>query len=216
MQIGFVGYGSMTAALAPRFRAAGHGVFLGGHNPGKARAAAEKVGPGVGSGDTAAAVAFGDVVVIATPHDKVFDAIDTAGGPGAFAGKVVVDINNPVPGYASGDFTVATYADGRSLAEAIADRLPDAEVCKAFNCCQAKVWAMDPPVFDGRRLVTFTCASGDRAREVAKQLVEAVGSEPLDLGELKYARKLEAVAGIVIQLLMTGSDPHTVLNLVRP
>ncbi len=74
---------------------------------------------------------------------------------------------------------------------------------------------MDPPLFDGRRLVTMTCANGDRARDVAKQLVEAVGSEPLDLGDLKYARKLESMAGIVIQLLFSGHDMKTVLNLVK-
>ena len=213
MNIAFVGYGSMTQALALRFKAAGHKVFLGGHNPAKAEAAAGKVDAD-GHGDTRAAVEFGEVVVLATPHDKVFDAIDQAGGPGVFAGKVVVDINNPVPGYADGDFTVRTYDGGRSLAEAIADALPDAQVCKAFNCCQAKVWAMDPPAFDGRRLVTFTCANGDRARDVAKGLVEAVGSEPNDLGDLTCARRIEAVAGIVIQLLFSGRDPRTALNLV--
>ena len=215
MRIGFVGYGNMTRALAPRFHAAGHEVFLGGHNPDKAAAAAGEIDPGVGSGDTAAAVAFGEVVVMATPHDKVFEAIDAAGGPAAFNGKVLIDINNPVPNYADGDFTVATY-DGRSLSEAIAERLPDAEIAKAFNCCQAAVWTMDPPEFDGRRLVTFTCASDDRARRVVKELVEATGSEPLDLGDLTCARRLESLAGIVIQLLITGSDPHTVVNLIRP
>ncbi len=107
MKIGFIGYGSMTKALAPRFKAAGHDVFLGGHHPDKAKAAAEEVGAD-GSGDTKAAVAFGEVVVMATPHDKVEDAIADAGGPFAFAGKVVVDINNPVSGYMDGDFTVAT------------------------------------------------------------------------------------------------------------
>ncbi len=212
MNIAFIGYGSMTKALAPRFKTAGHDVFLGGHNPGKAKAAADVIGAS-GSGDTKDAVAFGKVIVLATPHDKVDDAIGDAGGPSAFAGKVVVDINNPVPGYADRDFTVVTY-DGKSLAEAIADKLPDAEVCKAFNCCQADVWTMDPPLFDGRKLVTMTCANGERARSVAKQLVEATGGEPLDLGDLKYARKLEAMAGIVIQLLFSGRDTKTVLNLV--
>ena len=208
-----IGYGSMTKALAPRFKATGHDVFLGGHNPAKSKAAAEEVGAD-GSGNTAAAVDFGEVVVLATPHDKVDDAISDAGGAPAFAGKVVVDMNNPVPGYAKGDFTVATY-DGMSLAEHIAKQLPDADVCKAFNCCQAKVWQMDPPLFDGRILVTMTCAAGDRSREVARQLVEATGSEPLDLGGLKAARRLENLAGIVIQLLFSGRDPKTVLNLVQ-
>ena len=213
MNIGFIGYGSMTQALAPRFIAAGHGVFLGGHNPDKAKSVADEVGAG-GSGDTAAATGFGDIVVLATPFDKIDDAIAGAGGAGAFDGKVVIDINNPVAGFMERDFTNATYADGKSLAETIADKLPGAEVAKAFNCCQAKVWEMDPPEFDGRRLVTMFAANGDRAREVAKQLIEATGSDALDLGDFKRCRNLEALAGIVIQLLFSGHDPLTALNLV--
>ena len=213
MNIAFIGYGSMTQALAPRFIATGHSVFLGGHNPEKAKGVADEIGAS-GSGDTAAAVTFGEVIVFATPFDKIDDAITAAGGPGAFDGKVVIDINNPVAGYMSGDFTVATFDDGKSLAETIADKLPKAEVAKAFNCCQAKVWAMDPPEFDGRRLVTMTAANGDRARDVAKQLIEATGSQPLDLGDFKRTRNLEAIAGVVIQLLFSGHDPHTALNLV--
>ena len=42
MNIAFIGYGSMTKALAPRFKAAGHKIFLGGHNPDKAADAAKK------------------------------------------------------------------------------------------------------------------------------------------------------------------------------
>ncbi|MEM1012132.1 MAG: NAD(P)-binding domain-containing protein [Planctomycetota bacterium] len=215
MKIGFVGYGSMSKALAPRFRTAGHSVFLGGHNPDKAKAAAEEVNAD-GHGDTAAAVAFGEVVVLGTPHDKVFDAIDDAGGPSTFAGRVVVDINNPVAGWSTGDFANKTYDDGKSLAEAIADKLPEAEVCKAFNCCQAKVWEMDPPIINGQRLVTFTAANGDKARQVAADLVKAVGSDHIDLGDLTKSRNLEAIASVEIQLLFSGMDPRSVITLVRP
>jgi hypothetical protein len=38
----------------------------------------------------------------------------------------------------------------------------------------------------------------------------------VDLGELKYARLLESAAAIVIKLLFSGRDPHTVLNLIQP
>lgn len=85
-------------------------------------------------------------------HEVVFDAMRAAGGPGAFAGKV----HNPVPNVMQGDFLVRTY-DGKSLAEAIAANAAAAKVVKAFNMCQAKDWQMDPPMCDGRRLVTLFC-----------------------------------------------------------
>nr|MBA2527868.1 hypothetical protein [Pyrinomonadaceae bacterium] len=52
------------------------------------------------------------------------------------------------------EFLAKTY-EGASLAEAIAARVPEARVVKAFNMCQAMVWKMDPPSFDGRRLVVL-------------------------------------------------------------
>ena len=215
MKIAFIGYGSMATALAPRFKAAGHDVMLGGHNPEKATTAAGEAGI-EHSGDTKAAARFGEVVVLATPFDKIDDAIAQAGGAPAFEGKVVIDINNPVAGYADGDFTAKTFDGGKSLAETIADKLPGAQVAKAFNMCQAKVWTLDPPIIGGKRLITMFASNGDRARDVAKSLIEAVGSEPLDIGPLKYARHLEGAAALVIQQLFSGADMRTVLNLLRP
>ena len=213
MNIGFVGYGNMTRALASRW-VGRHRVTIGGRDAGKAAALAGELGASAAA-DAAGVVAAGDVVVLATPHDQVFSAIDAAGGPGAFVGKVVVDINNPVSGIRQGDFVVATF-EGKSLAEAIAARLPGAHVVKAFNMCQAKVWTMGPPVMDGRTLVTLIAGDDAGAKGAVAELVRDIGSEPLDIGDLRYARALEAAAGLVIKLLLSGRDPRTVLNLIQP
>ncbi|MEM7627176.1 MAG: NAD(P)-binding domain-containing protein [Planctomycetota bacterium] len=213
MKIGFIGYGSMARALAGRW-AGQHELFIGGRNAEKAAALATELGHDTPHGSPAQAVDFADVVVPATPHQAVFDAIAEIGAD-AFAGTTLIDINNPVPGAFDGDFLVQQY-DGRSLAEAIADAAPGARVVKAFNMCQAKVWEMDPPVFDGRRLVTMICGDDTDAKATVAALVEAVGSEPLDVGGLPYARQLEACASLVIKLLLSGHDPYTVLNLIQP
>ena len=162
-------------------------LFVGGRDATKARALADKFGHGTKSGSEADAAAF--------------------------AGKVLLDINNPVVDFTHGDFLVKTF-DGKSLAEAIAANAPAARVVKAFNMCQAKVWQMDPPVFDGRRLVTLFCGDDVGAKRQVATLIEDIGCEPVDLGELKYARLLEPAAAIVIKFLFAGRDPHTVLNLV--
>lgn len=93
MKIAFIGYGNMASALGGR-RASAHEVFIGGRNAGRAAVLAADIGA-AGSGSVAEAVAFGEVVVIATPADAVAEAIRNAGAD-AFAGKIVVDINNPV------------------------------------------------------------------------------------------------------------------------
>ena len=214
MKIGFIGTGSMAEALASRW-AGKHELFVGGRDPAKAQALAAKLGSGVGHGSEAQAAAFGRVVVLATPHEAVFDAMTAAGGPAALAGKVLLDINNPVTDYKTGDFTVKSF-DGKSLAEAIAAFAPGAAVVKAFNMCQAAVWKLDPPVFDGRRLVVLYCGDDAPAKREAAELIADVGCDPVDLGELKYARLLEPAAAIVIKFLMSGRDVKTVLNLIQP
>jgi len=213
MKIGFIGYGNMAEALASKW-VGKHAVFIGGRNLEKAQALANRLAAGVGFGSEAQAVAFGDTIVLATTHEAIPAVMEAAGGAGAFAGKIILDINNPVD-VMHGDYLTRTY-DGISLAEAIAVYAPQAKVVKAFNMCQAKVWQMTPPLFDGRRLVTLYCGDDGGAKKQIAALIEDVGSEPEDLGELKYARLLEPAAAIVIKLLFSGRDPHTVLNLIKP
>ncbi len=213
MKIGFIGYGNMAESLASRW-VNKHEVLIGGRDATKARRLAEKLGHGTQNGSESDAAAFADVIVMATTHEAVFDAMSVAGGPAAFAGKVLLDINNPVD-VTRGEFLAKTY-EGASLAEAIAARVPEARVVKAFNMCQAMVWKMDPPLFDGRRLVVLHCGDDAEAKRQVAALIQDTGCEPLDVGELKYARSLEAAAAIVIKLLLSGRDPDTVLNLIQP
>lgn len=211
MKIGFIGYGSMAEALASKW-VTKHSLFIGGRNLEKAEKLAKKLGANVKFGSIAEAAKFGEIVVLATPHQAVLEAIDAAGGNDALAGKVLLDINNPVD---TSDFLAKNY-DGVSLAEEIAKNAPDASVVKAFNMCQAKVWQMKPPVFDDRPLVVMYCGDSDQAKEKIAVLIEDVGCQAKDIGDLKYARMLEPAAAIVIKLLFSGHNAYTVLNLIQP
>ncbi|MGD1912969.1 MAG: NADPH-dependent F420 reductase [Rivularia sp. (in: cyanobacteria)] len=211
MKIGFIGYGSMAEALASKW-VEKHSIFIGGRNLEKAELLAKKLGKNVDFGTEAQAADFGEIIVLATRHEVVFEAINAAGGSDALAGKVLLDINNPVE---TSDFFAKSY-DGVSLSEKIAEVIPNAHVVKAFNMCQAKVWEMKPPVFDGRRLVVMYCGDNNQAKEKIAVLIEDVGCEAKDIGDLKYARMLEPAAAIVIKLLFSGHNPYTVLNLIQP
>ena len=211
MKIGFIGYGSMAEALASKW-VAKHSLFIGGRNLEKAEKLANKLGTEVKFGSEAEAATESEIVVLATPHEAVFDAIDKIGGNEELKDKILLDINNPVD---TSDFLAKTY-DGLSLSEKIASVVKDAHVVKAFNMCQASVWKMNPPVFDDRPLVVMYCGDNDSAKEKIAALIEDVGCEAKDIGGLKYARMLEPAAAIVIKLLFSGHDSHTVLNLIQP
>lgn len=211
MKISFIGYGSMAEALASKW-VGKHSLFIGGRNSEKAETLARQLGLDVKFGTAKEAAAFGEIIVLATPHEAVFEAIEAAGGSNALANKVLLDINNPVD---TSDFLTKSY-DGVSLSEAIAKAAPQSHVVKAFNMCQAKVWKMQPPVFDDRRLVVMYCGDSQEAKEKVALLIENVGCEPQDVGDLKYSRMLEPAAALVIKFLFSGRDPLTVLNLIQP
>lgn len=219
MKIGFVGYGNMARALSKRW-ASSHDVFIGGRNVDRAAELASEI-EAAGHGSVAEAVQFGDVIVLATPAHAVGDAIAKGGGPNAFAGKVVIDINNPVnvpggPHDNEGEHYLPIAFDQGSLAEHIAAMVPGAHVVKAFNMCQASVWEMDPPEFDGRKLVTLYCGEDAGAKSKVAELIEEIGCDAVDVGELRYSRLLEASACLVIKFLFSGRDMRTVLNLIQP
>lgn len=208
MKVGFVGAGGMAKALAGKW-VGKHDVTLSGRTPEKTAEAAEAVSAKVGTASEA--VAFGDVVVLATRWEDVFTAIEAAGGPEAFRGKTVIDINNPV----SIETFLTTRDDGRSLTQAISGTLPEAHVGKAFNMAQVAVWEDPDMTFDGRQMVTLYTAD-EQADAAIAQLISDVGAQPLRLGGNEHAYQLEAAAAMVIKFLFAGSDPHTIFNFIRP
>ncbi len=208
MNIGFVGAGGMAKALAGKWTDR-HEVMLSGRRPDKTREAAEAVGAQAGTAREA--VAFADIVVLATRWEDVFTAIDAGGGPAAFDGKIVIDLNNPV----NIESFLTTREDGRSLTEAIAETLPGAHVGKAFNMAQVAVWKDPDMTYDGRQMVTLYTADEGASAAIA-ELIGDVGAEPLRLGGNEHAYQLEAAAAMVIKFLFAGADPHTIFNFIRP
>lgn len=139
------------------------------------------------------------------------DLEKAAGGAQAFAGKVVIDINNSI----SLETFLTTRDDGRSLTEAIAEALPGAHVGKAFNMAQVAVWEDPDMTYDGRQMVTLYTAD-EAADAVIAALIADVGAAPLRLGDNGHAYQLEAAAAMVIKFLFAGRDPHTIFNFIQP
>jgi predicted dinucleotide-binding enzyme len=210
MRIGTLGAGMMTEALAAGWVRAGHEVMVGGRTPEKAAAVAERIGARAGTLSEAAR--FGDAALLAVRRDGLVTTLEQAGAEqGTLAGKTVIDCGNTVD---TSDFSLVTW-EGKSLAEQAQRLAPGSHVVKAFNLAHAKVWQMTPPVFDGRPLaVPF--AGDDEGKRVAGRLIADLGCEPLDAGDLRQARHLEAMAIVIIRLLFGGYDPYSVFAFVSP
>jgi len=91
--ISIIGTGDMAAAIGGLAAKAGHTVEVMGRDAARARALAEQVGAGATTGTFGAAPA-GDMVILAVPYSAVLDVVKQYGEE--LAGKVLVDITNPV------------------------------------------------------------------------------------------------------------------------
>jgi 8-hydroxy-5-deazaflavin:NADPH oxidoreductase len=146
----------------------------------------------LGRGDADTAVT-GDVVVLAVPYPAVADVL--AQRSDQLAGKVVVDITNPL------DFetfdSLVVPADGSAAAE-IAAALPQSRVLKAFNTTFAATLASGT-VGDVPTAVLIAGDDAD-AKALLADIVTAGGLRAIDAGSLRRARELEAVGFLQITL----------------
>ena len=136
----------------------------------------------------------GEVVVLAVPYPAVADVL--AQRREQLAGKVVVDITNPL-NFATFDSLVVP-ADGSATAE-IAAALPESRVVKAFNTTFAATLASGTV----GELPTTVLIAGDNAdaKALLAGIVTAGGSiRAIDAGDLRRARELEALGFLQITL----------------
>ena len=169
-----IGTGAMGTAIAEVLRRGGATVELFGR-------------------EQADATPSGDVVVLAVPYPALPEVLRAHGAH--LAGKVVVDITNPLDFETFDGLTVA--ADSSAAAE-LAAQLPTSRVVKAFNTTFAGTLSAGTvgPV------TTTVLVAGDDADAKAQvaALVQAGGLRSTDAGSLRRAREMEAIGFLQITL----------------
>ncbi|AEG44677.1 NADPH-dependent F420 reductase [Isoptericola variabilis] len=164
--LSIIGTGTMAQAIADVARKGGSTVDL------------------IGRGDTTPVT--GDVVVLAVPYGAVAEIVEQRGAE--LAGKVVVDITNPVD-FETFDGLVVP-ADSSAAAE-IQAALPDSRVVKAFNTTFAGTLTAGTV---GDVTTTVLVAGDDEdAKRLVSDVVDAAGLRAVDAGPLRRARELEAL-----------------------
>lgn len=140
--------------------------------------------------------ATGDIVVLAVPASALSEVLASRGD--SFAGKIVVDITNPV------DFetfdSLVVPADSSATAE-LAVALPQSRVIKAFNTTFAATLVAGTV---GPVTTTVLIAGDDaEAKSQLAAVVTAAGLNAVDAGSLRRARELEALGFLQITLAAT-------------
>ena len=194
--VSILGSGNMARGIGTRAVAGGNSVQILARDPEQSAAVANELG---GSA-TSAAIGdplTGDVVVLAVPYPAAAPLVQQYGDQ--LAGKVVVDITNPL-NVETFDGLV-TPADS-SAAQEIAKVAPsDARVVKAFNTTFAGT-LVEGQVKD-QPLDVFIAGDDADAKSTVASIVEAGGLRPIDAGPLANARYLEGLGFLHIALQMS-------------
>ena len=138
---------------------------------------------------------FGDIVVLAVPYTALPELAEKHREQ--LAGKIVVDITNPVD-FAT--FTPVAFDAGSGAAD-LAAKLPESRVLKAFNTNFAPTLATKTV---GGRTTTVLVAGDDAdAKSTLSAALTAGGVDVVDAGPLARARELEAVGFLQMGLAVT-------------
>lgn len=189
MKFAVIGSGNVGSAIARAAARTGHDVVVA-----VARDDLHGVGEALGVDTTRSntdAVGGADAVVLAVPFTAVESIASEIGDQ--VAGKVVIDVTNPVREDYSGLVT-----EGTSGAEIVQGHLPQARVVKAFNTALAA--NQDVGEVDGVQLDGFVAGDDADAKTQVAGFLEQIGFRPIDVGALAMARYLEAMAFLNISL----------------
>ena len=226
MNIAVLGTGTVGRTIAGKLSELGHVVVVGTRDPQAtvARTESDAMGnppysawqaenPAVRLAPFAEAAAFGELVVLATSGSGALDALTRAGAEN-LAGKVLLDISNPLDG--SQGFPPTLFVkDTDSLAEQLQRAFPTARVVKSLNTMTAAVM-VDPGRVSGGEHSVFVSGDDEEAKQTVASLLEDFGhTDVIDLGDLSTARGAEMYLPLWLRLMGSLGTPFFNIKVVR-
>ncbi len=187
MNVTIIGSGNMAKAIGTRLVNGGHDLTIHAKDLNKAN----KLVDGLKSVKPPAKVRVDsigadtdEVVIFAVPYTEIQNLANDYKG---LAGKVVIDITNPV------DFNTFQLIPepGQSGAQEVAKLLPDTKVVKAFNTTLAG--PLEVGVVDGKQLDVFIAGDDQEAKDTVIELIKTSAMRPVDVGPLANSRHLEGL-----------------------
>jgi NADPH-dependent F420 reductase len=215
MKITIIGAGNMGRGIGHRLVSGGHEVTLVDNSLESAETLAKELNAiaqkgGSAQAATLSSVALGDVVILAVGYGANLELGKQLGQK--LAGKVVVDIANPLNASFDGLVTGGTTSSAEELAKVVP---AGAKVVKAFNTTFAGTLVAGN--VGGTPLDVFIAGDDEAARKIVAGLVTDGGLVAVDAGPLLRSRELEGLAllGITLQMRLNLGFA-TAWKLVRP
>ncbi|MFI8100531.1 NADPH-dependent F420 reductase [Streptomyces sp. NPDC086023] len=213
MHYAVLGTGSVGRTLAARLVSLGHDVVVGTRDPEATLARTEPDGRGLAPfaqwqaenstvrlATFAHAAAQGEVVVNTTNGSASLAVLDAAGAAN-LAGKVLVDIANPLD-FSAGFPPSLDPVNTDSLGERIQRAHPAARVVKTLNTMHALIM-VDPSRIQGDHNVFLSGDDADAKKDVT-ELLRSFGwpdRSIIDLGGIETARGTEMLLPVWLRLM---------------
>jgi len=187
LKIGMIGAGREGGALGALFVKAGHPVKFSSRHPENLKGLVTGLGPLAQAGTVEAAIAFGDVVVIAIPYTAM-EQIGKAHSDALAKKALVIDVSNPFPRRDGEDFVKSVGAQG-GPGLVTAKFLPGAPIVRAFNAIgysRLPALAHRP----GEPVGVPIAGDDPKAIALAESLIRGIGFEPVLVGGLAMGKHL--------------------------
>jgi predicted dinucleotide-binding enzyme len=226
MKIAVLGTGVVGQSLAGRLSELGHEVTVGTRDVDATLARTEPDGMGnppfgawadahsqVRLATFADAAADAELVVNATSGAASISTL-TAAGRENLAGKVLLDIANPLD-FSQGFPPTLLVKDTDSLGEQIQREFPELRVVKALNTMNAHLMVEPRRLADGDH-TAFVSGNDTDAKKTVIDLLTSFGhTDVIDLGDITSARGAEMLLPIWVRLMGALNTPSFNFKIVR-
>ena len=207
MTTAIIGIGNLGGSLARHLVDGGESVVLAAKDGSRAEALAHELGPLASAASVEAAIAGADTVVLAVWLETTRELL--ARDATLLDGKVVVDPSNPI-GFDDKGQMIRTLPDGQSAGSVVAGLLPaSARYVKGFGTLAATDLASrgnrEP------RVVLFYATDDDTAGTTIERLIRAAGFEPLKVGGVGDAGRIEGPSGDLQGAVLDIDQAHAAL-----
>ena len=227
MKIAVLGTGMVGRTIAAGCADLGHEVAIGTRDPEATLARTEpdahgqpalprlarRAPRGARSRTFAEAAEQAELVVNATNGGVSIEVLTQAGAAN-LAGKVLLDIANPLD-FSQGFPPTLFVKDTDSLGEQIQRAFPDAKVVKTLNTMTAALM-VEPALAAGGDHSVFVSGNDDDAKKTVIDLLESIGhTDVIDLGDLSTARGTEMLLPIWLRLMGALGTPMFNFKIAR-
>jgi len=202
VRIGILGTGVVGQTIGGKLVELGHDVKLGSRTATNEKGAqwVAHHGSRASQGTFADAASFGEMVFNCTSGTVSLEALRSAGASN-LAGKVLVDVSNPLD-FSRGMPPTLSVCNSDSVGEQIQRAFPDAKVVKTLNTTNTAVM-VNPAVVPGDHDL-FICGNDADAKAKVSGLLRSFGWRTIiDLGDISASRGVEMILPLWLRLMGT-------------